>query len=171
MKENVVSAKAVYEPTTTEPHASSLIPMSVRELLGIVASGAVIGIVVIGLYLLLNHFVFGAVLCRPQAPTDCIQAPTYAMIVSQIIGIIAGIGVLVRLRVYRPLLVVLATVVALWTLQSLIAPLAWYIALCVGAVLFGISYGLFAWIARIRSFILALVVTVVLVIIVRIAFM
>lgn len=145
--------------------------MSVRELIGVIVSGAVIGIVVIGLYLLLNHFVFSAVLCRPQAPADCSQAPTYAMIVAQVIGVIAGIGILVRMRVYRPLLIVLATIATLWTLQSLIAPFAWWGALCIGAVLFGISYGLFAWVARIRSFILALVVTVVLVIVARIAFM
>lgn len=166
-----MSKKAVVEPSGVEPHSSSLIPMSVRELLGIVAGGAVIGLAVVGLYLLLNHFVFSAVLCRPQSPADCNQAPTYAMIVAQIVGVIAGIGVLVRLRVYRPLLVVLATLIALWTLQQLIGPFVWYGALAAGAVLFGLSYGLFAWVARIRSFILTLVITVVLVVIARIAFM
>lgn len=166
-----MSAKAVQEPVIVESQPSSLIPMSLRELITIIISGAVVGAMVIGVYLLLNHFVFSAVLCRAQEPGDCSQAPTYAMIVSQIIGIIAGIGILVRLRVYRPLLVVLATVIALWTLQTLIAPFAWWGALIISALLFGISYGLFAWVARIRSFILALVVTVVLIIVARIAFM
>ena len=166
-----MSAKAVQEPIVVESHPSSLIPMSLRELAGIIASGAFVGIAVVGLYLLLNHFVFSSVLCRPQAPADCAQAPRYAMVMAQLIGIVAGIGILVRLRVYRPLLVVLATVIALWTLQALITPFAWWGALLVAALLFGICYGLFAWIARIRSFILALVITVVLVVIARIAFM
>ena len=56
--------------------------------------------------------------------------------VLKVIGIIAGIGALVRLRVYRPMLVVLATVISVWTLQQVISPLAWYIALIVGVVLF-----------------------------------
>lgn len=166
-----MSAKAIHEPTSTEPHSSSLIPMSGRELITIILSGAAVGAAIIGLYLLLNHFVFSAVLCRPQAPADCSQAPSYAMIVAQIVGIIGGIGVLVRLRVYRPLLVVLASLVSLWTLQQLILPFPWYGALIVAAILFGISYGLFAWVARVRSFVLALVITVVLVVIARIAFM
>lgn len=166
-----MSKKAVYETPMTQAPVSSLIPMSSRELVATLVGGAVIGIVVMALYLLLNHFVFMAVLCRPQAPADCSQAPTYAMIVAQVIGVIAGIGMLVRLRVYRPLLVVLATLASLWTLQALIASLAWYLAIPAAAVLFGLSYGLFAWIARIRSFILALVLTVVLVVAVRIAFM
>ncbi len=166
-----MSAKAAREPIVVESHPSSLISMSLRELITIIVSGAVVGAAVVGLYLLLNHFVFSSVLCRPQAPADCAQAPLYAMVVAQLIGIVAGIGILVRLRVYRPLLVVLATVIALWTLQALIAPFVWWGALLVAALLFGICYGLFAWIARIRSFILALVITVVLVVIARIAFM
>ena len=35
------------------------------------------------------------------------------------------------------------------------------------AVLFGLAYSLFAWIARIRNFVMALVVTVVVVVLVR----
>jgi hypothetical protein len=166
-----VSKKAVYETPTMQAPVSSLIPMSSRELVATLIGGAVIGAVVVALYLLLNHFVFTAVLCRPQAPADCSQAPSYAMIVAQVIGVIAGIGMLVRLRIYRPLLVVLATLISLWTLQALIAPLAWYFAVLAAAVLFGLSYALFAWVARIRSFILALVITVVLVVVIRIAFM
>lgn len=166
-----MSKKAVYEAPTMQAPVSSLIPMSSRELVTTLIGGAIIGAIVVALYLLLNHLVFTAVLCRPQAPADCSQAPTYAMIVAQVIGVIAGIGMLVRLRVYRPLLVVLATLISLWTLQTLIAPLPWYFSVLAAAVLFGLSYALFAWIARIRSFILALVITVVLVVITRIAFM
>ena len=74
---------------------------------------------------------------------------------------------LVRIRVYRPLLVVLAVVLALWGIQSIVVVLPWYLAL-VGMVAVGaLSYSLFAWIARLRSFVLAAIVTVVIAVLVR----
>ena len=76
-------------------------------------------------------------------------------------------GWLARFRVYRPLLVVLTATVALWDLGTTILPMAWYWALLVGAVLFALAYTLFAWVSRIRNFILAVVVAVVMVVIVR----
>lgn len=163
-----MSKKVVYE--TTQP-VSALVPMSVREVVRTIVTGVVVGLVVIAIYLLLNKYLFGAVLCRPQSPSECGQAPTYAIVAAQVIGIIVGLGALARLRIYRPLFVVIATVITLWTLQLLISPLPWFGALLAGAVLFGLSYGLYAWIARIRSFILAAVIAIVLIVLVRIAFM
>jgi hypothetical protein len=66
-------------------------------------------------------------------------------------------------------LIVIAATIALWGINTLTASMAWYFALPVIMIMFGLVYGLFAWIARIRSFILAIVVTVVLVVIVRLA--
>ena len=44
---------------------------------------------------------------------------------------------------------------------------AWYIALFAFVVLFALAYAAFAWVARLRNFILTLVVTVVLVVLAR----
>ena len=74
---------------------------------------------------------------------------------------------MVQTRVYRPLLAVLGTTVGLWGIHALTGSMAWYWALLVTAVLFGLSYTLFAWVARIRSFVAALIVTVVLVALMR----
>lgn len=74
---------------------------------------------------------------------------------------------LARLRVYRPLLVVLAATIALWGMHGIVASTAWYWVVAIFAVLFGLSYALFAWIARIRNFVMALVVTIVVVVVVR----
>ncbi len=157
----------VYEDVDSGPRVAPLISMSLGELVRVVLCGIGVGLIVGVVYYLMNKFVFGAVLCRPQAPADCSQAPNYAFIVAMIIGSIAGIATLVRLRVYRPLLAVLAVAIALWGIHAALSGVVWYWALLAAMVLFGIAYGLFAWLARIRSFILAIVVTIVVVVIVR----
>ena len=43
----------------------------------------------------------------------------------------------------------------------------WYWALIVPMVLFGLVYGVFAWIARIRSFLIAVILTVLVVVGIR----
>ncbi len=159
------------EPTVheeyTDTKASAYVGMTRRDFVGVLISGVIAGLAAFVLYYLLNKFVFGAVLCRAESTGDCSQAPAYSMIVAIIISTIAGVANLARLRVYRPLLAGLATAVALWGLQSLVTGVAWYWAGLVFVALFTLSYAAFAWVARLRNFILALVVTVVLVVLVR----
>ena len=157
----------VYENVDAEPRVSPLVPMSIVELLRAVVTGAGVGLIVALVYFLMNKFVFGAVMCRPQSMTQCAQAPMYAYAVATVVGIIAGVAALVRMRIYRPLLAVLAAAIALWGVHTLLANVVWYWALVVAMLMFGVAYGLFAWLARIRSFILALVVTIAVVVIMR----
>ena len=89
------------------------------------------------------------------------------MIVAIIISTIAGVANLARLRIYRPLLIGLASAISLWGLQTVAGSFAWYWAVLVFVALFTLAYAAFAWVARLRNFILALVVTVVLVVLAR----
>ncbi len=141
--------------------------MTRREFTSVLLTGLAVGAVVTLLYMLLNTFVFGAVLCRAQSTGDCSQAPNYAMIVAIIIGTIAGVANLARLRIYRPLMVGLAAAISLWAVHNITTGFAWYWMLLAVAVLFALSYAVFTWVARIRNFILALVVAIVLVIVTR----
>ncbi|MBP6038503.1 MAG: hypothetical protein KA604_04175 [Candidatus Saccharimonas sp.] len=161
----------VYDAPAVEVPVSPLVTMSSGELIRTILTGIGVGILSAVLMVLMNKFIFGAVLCRPQSVTDCSQAPTYAMIVAMVIGAIAGLVSLARMRVYRPLLIVLAATIALWGLNTVMASVAWYWALLMAALLFGLVYGLFAWIARIRNFIMAVVVTVVVIVVVRLLVM
>ena len=45
--------------------------------------------------------------------------------------------------------------------------LDWYWAMMITAVFFGLAYGVFGWLARIRNFILAIVLVAVLTVLVR----
>lgn len=146
---------------------SPLVQMSVRELIAAVVCGIGVGLLVAVLMLLMNKYLFGTVLCRTTANADCNQAPLYSLIVSMVIGAIAGIVGLARLRVFRPLLTVIATAVALWGIESIVFGMPWYWAIISAMFLFGICYGLFTWISRVRSFILAVVLVIVLIVITR----
>ena len=152
---------------TASETRSNFVPMTWRELARIGAIGAVIGALSVGLYVLFHTYIFQAVLCRDQANTACGQAATYAAITTAFIASFVAVVVLAHIRVYRPLLIILAAILALWGIQSIVTVLPWYWALA-GMVVVGASaYSLFAWIARIRSFILSAVVAIVIAVIIR----
>ena len=152
---------------TASETRSSLVPMTWRELARIGVIGAVIGALSVGLYVLFHTYIFQAVLCRDQANTACGQAATYAAITTAFIASFVAVVVLAHIRVYRPLLIILAAILALWGIQSIVAVLPWYWALAGMIAVGALAYSLFAWIARIRSFILSAVVAIVIAVIIR----
>ena len=152
---------------TASETRSSLVPMTWRELARIGAIGAVIGALSVGLYVLFHTYIFQAVLCRDQANTACGQAATYAAITTAFIASFVAVVVLAHIRVYRPLLIILAAILALWGIQSIVAVLPWYWALAGMIAVGALAYSLFAWIARIRSFILSAVAAIVIAVIIR----
>ena len=162
-----MSERVVARENTVEPTLSPLVPTTPADLIRAVLCGVGVGLVVGALYMLLNHFLFGAVLCRPQASAQCAQAPLYSFIVAMVVGAIVGLGGLARLRVYRPLLIVLAATVTLWGVHMLTNGFAWYWVLLAMMLLFGLAYGLYAWLARVRTFVVALVLTIVVVVVMR----
>ena len=152
---------------TASETRSNLVPMTWRELARIGAIGAVIGALSVGLYVLFHTYIFQAVLCRDQANTACGQAATYAAITTAFIASFVAVVVLAHIRVYRPLLIILAAILALWGIQSIVAVLPWYWALAGMIAVGALAYSLFAWIARIRSFILSAVAAIVTAVIIR----
>lgn len=153
----------IYSP---DAEVSKLVPMSGRELIQVMVVGAGVGLVSTVVTFLLYNFVFTNLLCN-DASESCSQAPVYSVLIATILAAIGGLGALVRMRVYRPLLAVLAVAIGLWALNILVLNWVWYAAIPVAMILFAIAYGLFAWICRIRSLILALVVIIVLVVVTR----
>lgn len=156
------------EPNDSDIRVSPFIGMSVRDLFMTIVVGALVGLATAGIALLMNRYVFTAVLCRSEATaSDCTNAPLYATIVAMIIGAIAALVALANMRMYRPLLVVIAATATLWGFHVLTVSMPWYWALVVPMVLFGLIYGMFTWIARIRSFLIAVILTVLVVVGIR----
>ena len=155
---------------TTVEQVEPTVPMYGRELLTVFLAGVLAGALIAAAYYLLDNFVFSAVMCREGAAANCGDAPGYAMTVSMIIGGLAGLIVLAQIRIYRPLLIVLATAISLWGFHKLLGDMQWYWGLLLIAVFFGLTYMLFAWIVRLRSFVAAVVLAVVLIVLIRFVF-
>ena len=162
-----MNREVVGDESGSVARVSPIVSMPGRELMATIAVGVGVGLLVALVSYLMNTFVFGVVLCRPQSSAECGQAPHYAAFVAMIVGAIAGVVTLARLRVYRPLLIVIAAAIALWGVSAMLSGLAWYWFVAILAVIFGLAYGLFSWASRLRSFILAIVVVIVLIVAIR----
>ena len=162
-----MNREVVGDESGSVARVSPIVLMPLRELMATIAVGVGVGLLVALVAYLMNTFVFGVVLCRPQSSAECGQAPHYAAIVAMIVGAIAGVVALARLRVYRPLLIVIAATIALWGVSAMLSGITWYWSLAALAVIFGLVYGLFSWASRLRSFILAVVIVVVLIVAIR----
>lgn len=154
-------------PTPVAPNASPFVAMAFSDILRALLVGVIVGLVSMGLFYALNQFIFGAALCR-SGVEGCQNAPTYSGIIATVVGVIVGVIALARAGIYRPLPAAIAVGVAMWGVYGLMHNnVMWYWGLVIGTLLFAIAYVLFAWLSRIRSFVISLVVLVVAVIIVR----
>ena len=132
--------------------------MEWRQLLNIFIIGAFTGIVSYALYVLLLQFVFEPIMCREStALARCDSKEGFSTALALIIGSILGLVFLVRERIFRPLLVILAVALGLWGLFVVVAGMQWLAGVVVVALTFGLAYVAFAWLAQPVSFFLALV--------------
>lgn len=145
------------------------IMMSGRQLGGIVAIGLVAGLLSWGLALLIDQYVLKSIFCQATITEQCAATTNYARGIAMVLATGIAVFGLVKLQVFRPLLVGLGSVIALWGVWSTLSVLPIWQTALIAAVLFAVAYLFFAWIARIHSFILALVVTIIVVVGVRLA--
>lgn len=148
---------------------SNLIDMRPDVVVRIALLGIALGIVAWGLGSLLGRFVVAPLMCVGEAAgVVCASAEMTAGNISLVLVAIAGVLGLVRLGVYRPMLVAIAVGVCLWNLSALLAGLAWYEALAWTALIYMIGYAAFSWLVRPRHFVIVLVVLIVVVFATRI---
>lgn len=98
---------------------------------------------------------------------SCAASSQPAVIISSIMAAFIGLFGLVKLQVFRPLLVVIATMLSLWGLVGALLALPWYIAVAVTIGMHVLGYMVFTWLARIRTFWLAVVMCIALVVALR----
>ncbi|HEY5695745.1 MAG TPA: hypothetical protein VIQ80_02830 [Candidatus Saccharimonadales bacterium] len=152
--------------TDEEVKQRPFMPLEGRKLIAVTALGAVIGLVVWELALVLTKYVFNAWLCHDTS-ASCTNAPQYGEAVASILGGIVALFFLVRLQIFRPLLVVIAVVASLWGIVTKAEALPWYGVGLSAILLYMFAYIAFTWIARLKAFWLVLATMVVLVIAIR----
>lgn len=111
--------------------------------------GAALGVVYWTLTVLLGQYVAEPLYCGASlAASACVNSVNLAGDIAAIIVAVIGLIVLVRMHVLRPIVVVVATMIALWGLSGWTKGLNWGEIVFWCALLYGTSYVLFSWISR-----------------------
>ena len=152
----------------TEQIETAVVMQSWRRVLPALSSGAIAGVVTwIGTFIL-SEYVIGPIACRVGSSlVGCSDNGVVSANVALIIAGIVALGLLVRQRTLRPLLVVLAAVATLWGLGSWVSEDVGYISLILTVILSALVYAVFAWFSELRRFWVALAVTIALVLLFR----
>ncbi len=130
----------------------------------VIGIGAATGLMYWVLTILLNRFVIEPIACREAAAAACVAAPAIAGNISTVVVAALAIVAMVRFDVARPIIVAVAAAALLWGLSSWTSGLWWLETLGWSVVLYAIAYALFGWIAREANLVLALIVTVIVVV-------
>lgn len=143
------------------------VTMSYRQLGWIALIGAGVGLAAWLLGLLLDMALFRFVFCRNVGIEGCAASGAYGNAAGMLIATGLGVWALVRIQIFRPLLIGLAAALTLWGILDLMRAESWQVTTAVAVVLFAIAYMLFGWIMRLRSLLWAVVVSIVLLVVVR----
>ena len=146
---------------------ASIVPMEIGDFITVVILGGLVGLVVWGLGILMNTYIFEGYFCAEEAGRQCESAENYAAVAAGIIASLVALAGLIRLRVYRPLLVLLASMISAWGIVQMSWNLTWFTGLLVAIVLYALAFGVFSWLARVREFWIAVAAIFVLVLAVR----
>lgn len=156
------------EQTTSPEPQSKFIDMQPAALVRVLLLGVILGAVGWLLTLLLNQFVLGPVFCGNQSTTGlCLNSEVTAGNIALVLMSIAGVLGLVRMGVYRPMLIAIAVVISLWGIAGWVDGLVWFEGFIWTILLYAITYAAFTWLVRPRSFLFAIILVLVLIALAR----
>ncbi len=148
-------------------------PKSIRLMYSVwrmAAIGVFLGILYWLLTILMSRYVIDPIYCGSSVDTSvCASSiPMAGNIVSIIVATI-GLGIMIRYSVVRPIIIAVASAIALWGLAGWTEGLVWYEIGLWSALLYGFSYVLFSWISRYNRTVPVLVAILATLIILRVA--
>lgn len=143
--------------------------MSWQDVVKVIVAGALAGILTMALYVLLDRYVFTPTLCSDMnAGTGrCDNRLLFSSGVALVVAAFPVLFYFVNQRIYRPLLVVIVSIAALWNVPLLIGELSLSVAILVAGLLFAGIYLLMAWLVQVRNFLVALGLSVIVVVVLR----
>ncbi len=139
----------------TTDESEHIVDGSIEEMSSVAVGAVITGVVAAVVLCFISATGIFASVCN-QSVSVCSTSVLYGTIVTMVVSTIVGLLMLVQRRVYRPALVMLATVVAMWPVVGWMLYVPWYIALVAITLLFTISICVFTWIARLRNVAVAL---------------
>jgi hypothetical protein len=135
----------------------------------IALTGAAVGALYFILTYLIGHFVIESLYCGTNINVqNCTNSTSIAGNIATVLAGTVGLGVLISLRVLRPIIVVVATALLLWGLSVWTAGLSWGEVVLSSAVLYALSYVLFSWICRYNQTMPIIIVSILVSVVARI---
>ena len=132
------------------------------------AIGLLVGGLVYVSALALDKYAFQPLFCQAADSTYCSVTPVASIVITSLVFHFLGLLALIRANVLRPLLVVLASLVSLAGFHEWLTDMSWWLASLLAAVLMAFAYLYFTWINRMAQFPVALGLTLLSVVIIRI---
>ena len=152
----------------TNPHVAWT-TMGRRSVLNVFLCGLIVGAITFLLFMGLERLVFQPITCNgPMAIMKCDSADELASGTAMVLGSLIGLVLLVRERVYRPILAILGVIIGLWNLIAIVSLLPWFVGLIAVAIAIGIAYALFSWLVQPTNFFVGLAGVVVVAVLCRI---
>lgn len=136
----------------------AIIEQDGRLSIKVAVTGLVLGVLTWGLTVLLERFVLRALFCGDPSAAACVNVTTYAGNIAAVIVAVIGVVALVRLSIFRPLLIVLGGAISLWGMAAWLQNLSMVEQVLWSALLYALLYSLYAWVARIRHAVVVLIV-------------
>lgn len=135
-----------------------------------IAIGGALGLIFWILTSLLANYVIEPLACRDLTNASvCSNASSLSGNIATIFTGLIGVIVMVRMGIYRPIILAIASAALLWNLAALTQGLHWAETIAWSIASYALTYGLFAWIARYALLWAVIVLSVLIVLIVRIA--
>jgi len=135
----------------------------------IALTGVGIGALYVILTFLIERFVIEGLYCGSSFDAaSCSNAIGISGNIATILVGTIGLGIMVSLRVVRPIIVAIVAAVSLWGLSVWTSGLGWGEIVAVSAVLYGLSYVLIAWVCRYNETIPVVIVALLVAVMARI---
>jgi hypothetical protein len=128
--------------------ANHIVPLLKRDFFIVFLIGFITGSIIWTLERILSVYIFIPLFCSGG---NCAVATQTAYEVATLSTAALGLAMLIRYRLPRPLLIVIAVTIALWGLSQLPFFSTGIVSVISMMVLYGLSYSLFMWIMRIRN--------------------
>ena len=119
-----------------------LIELQPQQLIQIAFLGAIVGIASWILTMLIRQVIIVPLFCGDPSNAVCVGATDIAGTFATILAGVVGLMGLVRIGVFRPLLIVIVLVLCLWGLSRWVGGMPWYTALAWSVILYGLLYTL-----------------------------
>lgn len=135
----------------------------------IALTGAAIGALYFLLTSLIGRFFIDPLYCKTAVEAAaCANSVSISGNIASILVATVGLGVLVSLRVFRPIIVVGATAILLWGLSAWTVGLGWGEIVAWSALVYALAYVLFSWICRYSRTVSVVVVSLLVSVVARI---